>query len=90
MPIPHQSKIINRACLRWRARRGLLENDLILNRFLEKNEENMTEEEVNAFLSLMNLYDNELMDLLLVRKDLEGVLDIPQVRDLLDRIRAVA
>jgi antitoxin CptB len=84
----YQLNSVNRACLRWRARRGLLENDLILNRFLEENEESMTEDEANAFLSLMDLHDNDLMDLLLTRKELEGSLDVLHIRNLLNRIRA--
>jgi antitoxin CptB len=33
MDTPHQSDPLRRARLRWRARRGLLENDLIFERF---------------------------------------------------------
>jgi antitoxin CptB len=39
----HQSDPANRARLRWRARRGLLENDLILTRFLDAHEETLTD-----------------------------------------------
>ena len=35
----HQSDPANRARLRWRSRRGLLENDLMLTRFLDAHEE---------------------------------------------------
>ena len=87
MSILQQPNCVGRTRLRWRARRGLLENDLILSRFLEKYEDTMTESEVTAFLALMNLHDNELMDLLLIRKELKGELNVPQVRALLGRIR---
>ncbi|HWX00882.1 MULTISPECIES: succinate dehydrogenase assembly factor 2 [Collimonas] len=87
MPITHQADPANRARLRWRARRGLLENDLILTRYLDANEASMTDDDVDAFSRLMELSDNELMDLLLVRKEPDGLLDLPQVHALLARIR---
>jgi antitoxin CptB len=83
----HQADPKNRARLRWRARRGLLENDLILTRYLDANEISMTDDEVDAFSRLMDLSDNDLMDLLLIRKEPEGELDLPQVHVLLQRLR---
>ncbi|MGB7195798.1 MAG: succinate dehydrogenase assembly factor 2 [Collimonas pratensis] len=87
MTITHQADPARRARLRWRARRGLLENDLILTRYLDANEASMTDDDVDAFTRLMELSDNELMDLLLVRKEPDGLLDLPQVHALLARIR---
>ncbi|WP_211466156.1 FAD assembly factor SdhE [Collimonas silvisoli] len=87
MSVIHQADPANRARLRWRARRGLLENDLILTRFLDAHETTMTDDDVDAFTRLMELSDNELMDLLLVRKEPDGLLDLPQVHALLARIR---
>jgi antitoxin CptB len=83
----HQADPVNRARLRWRSRRGLLENDLILTRFLDSHETAMTDEEVDAFSRLMELSDNELMDLLLSRKEPEGEIDLAHVRGLLTRLR---
>jgi antitoxin CptB len=83
----HQDDPAKRARLRWRARRGLLENDLILTRFLDANEESMTDDEVDAFSRLMDLGDNDLMDLLLVRKEPEAAVDLPQVHALLKKLR---
>jgi antitoxin CptB len=83
----HQSDPAKRARLRWRARRGLLENDLILTRFLDTHEESLTDEEVDAFSLLMDLSDNELMDLILARKQAEGELDLPHVHALLGRLQ---
>ncbi len=87
MPITHQADLANRARLRWRARRGLLENDLILIRFLDAHEASMTDDDVDAFMRLMELSDNELMDFLLARKEPDGLLDLPHVQALLARIR---
>ncbi|MBK4734434.1 FAD assembly factor SdhE [Noviherbaspirillum pedocola] len=87
MSVNHQSDPVKRARLRWRSRRGLLENDLILTRFLDANEEAMSDDEVDAYTRLMELSDNDLMGLLLGQKEPEGELDMPQVRALLARLR---
>ena len=87
MFVTHQADPVKRARLRWRARRGLLENDLIVTRFLDAHETNLTDEEVDAFSRLMELSDNELMDLLLARKELSGDVDLPHVHALLARMR---
>jgi antitoxin CptB len=87
MSVTHQADPVKRARLRWRARRGLLENDLIVTRFLDAHEASLTDEEVDAFSRLMELADNELMDLLLARKEPEGETDLPHVRALLARLR---
>jgi antitoxin CptB len=83
----HQSDPANRARLRWRSRRGLLENDIILTRFLDAHEENLTDEEVDALSRLLDLADNPLMDLILARAEPEGEVDLPHVRALLERLR---
>jgi antitoxin CptB len=83
----HQSDPANRARLRWRSRRGLLENDLILTRFLDANEQDLSDEEVDALSRLLDMADNPLMDLILGRKELQGEADLPHVRALLERLR---
>ncbi len=85
----HQSDPANRQRLRWRARRGLLENDIILTRFLDANETSLSDEEVDALTRLLDLSDNALMDLMLSRKELEGEVDLPHVRALLQRLQSV-
>ncbi len=83
----HQDDPAKRARLRWRSRRGLLENDLILTRFLDAHEVELTDEEVDALTRLLDLSDNDLMGLLLGRAEPEGELDVPHVRALLARLR---
>ena len=83
----HQSDPANRSRLRWRSRRGLLENDLILTRFLDAHEETLTDEEVDALTRLLDLADNPLMDLILARAEPEGEVDLPHVCALLARLR---
>ena len=87
MSSEHQADPVKRARLRWRSRRGLLENDLILTRFLDANECSMSDEEVDAFSRLLELPDNDLMNLLLEGQEPEGELDLPQVHAILYRLR---
>jgi antitoxin CptB len=78
---------LERARLRWRARRGLLENDLIITRYLDAYETQLTDEDVAALTQLFELGDNDLLDLLLARKELEGVLDTPRLRSIVATMR---
>ncbi|MEQ4618531.1 MAG: succinate dehydrogenase assembly factor 2 [Corticimicrobacter sp.] len=78
---------LDRTRLRWRARRGLLENDLIITRFLDAWETTLTDEDVASLTQLFELGDNELLDLLLARKEPDGALDTPEIRTMLGRLR---
>jgi antitoxin CptB len=59
--------------LKWRCRRGLLENDLFIDRFFRKYESTLTSGQAQGLLSLMELSDNDLLDLHLGRKPLGEV-----------------
>jgi antitoxin CptB len=74
--------------LRWRCRRGLLENDLFIERFFERHAQGLTKRQAAALTELMELADNDLLDLLLARKEPEGELDKADVRDLLRMLRS--
>ena len=58
--------------LRWRCRRGMLENDLLIERFFARHEASLTVAEAEGLGELMELGDNDLMDLLLRRRELGG------------------
>lgn len=58
--------------LKWRCRRGLLENDLFIERFFARYESSLTVRQAEALGVLMDLSDNDLLDLLLGRKAPEG------------------
>ncbi len=73
--------------LKWRCRRGLLENDLFIERFFSRHEQNLTTTQAVALNQLMDLSDNDLLDLLLRRTEPEPPLDSPQIRDLLALLR---
>jgi antitoxin CptB len=85
--VRHQDDPARRARLRWRSRRGMLENDLILTRFLDAHEVELTDEEVDAFTRLIDLSDNDLLALLLGQKEPEDGLNQPHVTALLARLR---
>jgi len=73
--------------LRWRARRGLLENDLLITRFYKRHGDRMTSDQMVSFEALLDLPENELLDLLLARQQLPSGLDVPGVSEMLDRLR---
>lgn len=55
--------------LRWRCRRGLLENDLLIDKFFSCFEASLTVSQAKGMSDLMELSDNDLLDLLLRRKE---------------------
>jgi antitoxin CptB len=73
--------------LRWRCRRGLLENDLVLARFFARHGDRLSARQGELLEELMQLSDNDLMDLLLRRREPEGELDRSEVRQLLELLR---
>ena len=71
--------------LRWRCRRGMLENDLILTRFLDSRGNQITEAELAALESILQLNDNDLWEVLSGRQEPADEAVIP----LLERLRAM-
>ena len=55
--------------LKWRCRRGLLENDLLIEKFFAKHDTSLTFGRAKGMNDLMELSDNDLLDLLLRRKE---------------------
>ncbi|HEX7637619.1 MAG TPA: succinate dehydrogenase assembly factor 2 [Burkholderiaceae bacterium] len=76
--------------LRWRCKRGLLENDLFIERFFREHGDALTQRRVAGLAALMELSDNELLDLFLARRDPEGALDNPEVQEVLALMRRPA
>ena len=73
--------------LKWRCRRGLLENDLFIERFFRHHEETITTRQAEGLNALMDLPDNDLLDLLLARREPHGGLNSPEVREVLALMR---
>ena len=73
------------------ARRGLLENDLILQRFFERYGSELNAEDGTVLSQLLALDDNDLMDLLIGRKDtvasLEQEMQMDSFKLVLQRLR---
>ena len=66
--------------IRWRCRRGMLENDLLLTRFLDARGAAIAEDEVAMLDTLLDLPDSDLWDLLSGRAEPEdnGVMPLLQ------------
>ena len=74
--------------LKWRCRRGLLENDLFIERFFRRHEETITGRQAAGLEALMDLADNDLLDLLLARREPQDEVDRPEVREVLALLRS--
>ena len=66
----------------------MLENDLIMTRFLDQHESGLSDADVEAVDSLMDLSDNALLDLILGRTDLSGEYDQAAFKHVLGQLRA--
>ena len=51
--------------LKWRSRRGLLELDIVFERFWANEGANLTEQEARTLGELLHLPDNDLLDLVM-------------------------
>ena len=79
--------------LRWSCRRGLLENDLFIERFFKRFDATLSVRQAQGLSALMDLSDNDLLDLHLARKEIEAVdtaLDRPEIREVLSMLRQTA
>ena len=88
-PAPATAAIDARALskLRWRCRRGLLENDLLLERFLARAAP-VSEADARGLAALTELADYDLLDLFLGRQKPQAHLDRPEVRQVIEAVRA--
>ncbi len=77
--------------LRWRSRRGLLENDIFIDRFFKRYSSTLTVKHAQGLSALMELADSDLLDLHLGRKSLAQVnpeLERDDVSEVLSMLRA--
>ena len=70
--------------LKWKSRRGLLELDLVLDRFWKESGARMNDDDVAALGRLLAMPDNDLLDLVM------GRAEIPEthLRAMLQKLRA--
>jgi antitoxin CptB len=59
--------------LSWRCRRGLLELDIVLQRFSENHVATLSKQELLAFDGLLDLPDNEFLDVVTLRINVSNV-----------------
>jgi antitoxin CptB len=55
--------------IRWHCRRGLLELDLLLERFVAQRLDTLSSDQVEVFRELLLYEDNDLLDLLMGRAE---------------------
>ena len=73
--------------LKWRCRRGMLENDLLIQRFFTRHEKALSVSQAQGLARLMDLPDPDLLDLLLSRSEPAGDMDRRDVREVLALLR---
>jgi antitoxin CptB len=75
--------------LRWRCRRGLLENDLFIERFFKRATRRQLTVARPGLDALMDLADNDLLDLLLCAQGARGRhwTTMPEVSEVLGMLR---
>ena len=59
--------------VRWRCRRGMLELDIILQRFVDKHYIQLNECELQQFEVLLDLPDNDLWDMIAAKKEVSDI-----------------
>ena len=70
--------------LKWRSRRGLLELDLVFERFWKEAGASLSAEEAKVLERLLTLPDNDLLDLVMGRSETPD----GEFRDLVKKLRA--
>lgn len=71
--------------VRWRCRRGLLELDIVLGRFIDAHYSTLSEAELRSFDALLDMADNPLWDLVCGKTD-----EIPEgQREVMEKLRSV-
>ncbi len=66
--------------VRWRCRRGMLELDIVLQRFVDKYYAQLSENELQQFDTLLNLPDNDLWDMITAKKEMGDIKLQPMLR----------
>lgn len=69
--------------IRFLTRRGLLELDIVLGRFMEKEFDNLSDEELSVFVEILELPDPSFLALVNEKEETDN----PEFESLLDKIR---
>ncbi|MCW3479768.1 succinate dehydrogenase assembly factor 2 [Crenobacter sp. SG2305] len=71
--------------IRWRSRRGLLELDLVLTRFLAQEFDGLSQHELAVYRRLLDLPDNDFLDLVNGKADIDDA----ELMTMIERLRAL-
>jgi len=71
--------------IRWRSRRGLLELDLVLERFFAQRFDELSPAEIDAYKRILDLPDTDFLDVVNGKADL----DDPEEAAIIEILRAV-
>jgi antitoxin CptB len=88
--LPNEASLPSSALskLRWRSRRGLLENDLFIEKFFNRYASSLTVGHARSMYALMELADNDLLDVFLGRPHSQAIAQQEDVKALLCLIQA--
>lgn len=70
--------------LKWKSRRGLLELDLVFERFWKGEGQKMGDGDANALERLLAMPDNDLLDLVMGRAEIPDA----HLREMIEKLRA--
>jgi len=71
--------------MRWRSRRGLLELDLVLERFLAQRLDALDQDQLEAYRRLLDLPDTDFLDIVNGKADL----DDPELMAIVAMLRVI-
>jgi succinate dehydrogenase / fumarate reductase iron-sulfur subunit/antitoxin CptB len=71
--------------MRWRSRRGLLELDLVLERFLAQRFDALSQDQLQAYRTLLDLPDTDFLAVVNGKADLEA----PELMEIVAILRAI-
>ena len=80
-PNPNKAE---KARLQWRCRRGMLELDLLLQPFVEKQFDNLSDAQKQQFNALLDFQDQELLECLMLQKTPED----EKLNDIISKVRS--
>ena len=88
--LPNEASLPSSALskLRGRSRRGLLENDLFIEKFFNRHASSLTVGHARSMYALMELADNDLLDVFLGRPHSQAIAQQEDVKALLCLIKA--
>jgi antitoxin CptB len=74
--------------LSWRCRRGMLELDIVLQRFAEHQLMSLDVAELSAFDILLDFPDNEFLDVVTDKSSLDAAISTPAMQRLITKLRS--